>query len=213
MADAVNTGSDCGSAPHEVSVSFPSEEYECKICYNYFDADRHKPKLLGCSHTFCLECLDSLHFREGRGWRIGCPLCRHRTPVPEYRVHNLPDNTTVADTLPINIKLARHSDELVNTQNTDVGLSVSSTSQDSNESCHTCRQVALITGCVCATFCFLSMLVLLFLGLVFVHNFNNTPLPVGAICLSVASILALFSAILTWCVCLLINRPESESRH
>uniref|UniRef100_A0A3Q4HNN4 RING-type domain-containing protein n=1 Tax=Neolamprologus brichardi TaxID=32507 RepID=A0A3Q4HNN4_NEOBR len=75
------------------------EESECKICYNYFDLERHSPKLLSCSHTFCLECLETLHFREGRGWRIVCPVCRHRTPLPERRVRNLPDNTALTEEL------------------------------------------------------------------------------------------------------------------
>uniref|UniRef100_A0A671XTA5 RING-type domain-containing protein n=1 Tax=Sparus aurata TaxID=8175 RepID=A0A671XTA5_SPAAU len=77
------------------------DEYECKICYNYFDLDRRTPKLLGCSHTFCQECLEALHSWEGRGWRIGCPVCRHRTPVPEYRVQRLPDNTALTAALPL----------------------------------------------------------------------------------------------------------------
>ncbi|KAK5859919.1 hypothetical protein PBY51_021435 [Eleginops maclovinus] len=63
MADAVITGGECGSAPPNETDSFPSEEYECKICYNYFDLSRHTPKLLACSHTFCHECLDAMHCR------------------------------------------------------------------------------------------------------------------------------------------------------
>uniref|UniRef100_UPI003AAE648D RING finger protein 228-like n=1 Tax=Centroberyx gerrardi TaxID=166262 RepID=UPI003AAE648D len=216
MAEEAVSASDCGSVPPEITVSSPGEEYECKICYNYFDLERHTPKILGCLHTFCQECLDSLHLRDGRGWRIGCPLCRHRTPVPEYQVHNLPDNTAVTDALPLDIKQARHLDELVNGGNTDgqAGAAVSpAASQDSNESCHTCKQVAVTAACVCAIFSFLSMVVLLFLGLIFVHNFNDTALSVGPICLSVASVLALLSLILTWLVCLVKYRPESETGH
>lgn len=96
MAEAVVGGGICGSGP---PGSFPSDEYECKICYNYFDLDRRHPKLLSCSHTFCLECLETLHFREGRGWRIGCPVCRHRTPLTECRVRDLSDNTALTEAL------------------------------------------------------------------------------------------------------------------
>ncbi|XP_044075424.1 RING finger protein 224-like [Siniperca chuatsi] len=138
MAEAVNSGGDCCSVPPDVSDTFPSEEYECKICYNYFDLDLHTPKLLKCSHTFCHECLDTLHSREGRGWRIGCPVCRHRTPVPEYRVHNLPDNTAVTEALPLKTR------EPVQSSNTDVS---SVPSPESNDSCQTCKQVAFATGC------------------------------------------------------------------
>lgn len=205
MADAVSTGRDCDSAsPDAAADPFPGEEYECKICYNYYDLDRHTPKLLGCSHTFCLECLDVLHSREGRGWRIVCPVCRHRTPVPEYRVQNLPDNAAVTEALPLKLQ------EPVNSLNTDVHIGPAE-SPESNDGCQTCKQVAFATGCVCAIFSFLSMVVLLFLGLIFVHNFNNTTPPVGPVCLFVASVLALFSLILTWLLCMLKYRPETEA--
>ncbi|MBN3295717.1 RN182 ligase, partial [Amia calva] len=153
----------------------PYEEHECKICYNYFDLDRRAPKILECLHTFCEECLNTLHLREERPWRIGCPICRHRTPVPDYRIQNLPNNTKVTETFPLYIE----ADPLP---------------QD-----------------VCVVFSFLSMLVLLFLGLIFVHKYNNPPSPVGPICLSVASILAMFAVVVTWMICWLKYRPEQES--
>ncbi|KAM3865937.1 RING finger protein 228-like [Diretmus argenteus] len=202
MADAASAGGDCGSFPHEMVVSFPGDDYECKICYNYFDLHRRTPKILGCLHTFCQECLDSLHFREGRGWRISCPLCRHRTPVPEYRVHNLPDNTAVTEALPLDARacLAQHARN-ADAQAGSEGPAGPAVSPATYQSCQTCKHVALTTGCVCAVLSFLSVLVLLFLGLIFVHNFNNPPSPVGPVCLSVASVLALFSLILTWLMC------------
>ncbi|XP_049888434.1 E3 ubiquitin-protein ligase RNF186-like [Epinephelus moara] len=203
MAEAGSTGGDCGSAPPDVTDSLPGEEYECKICYNCFDLDRHTPKVLGCSHTFCQECLEALHSLEGRGWRIGCPVCRHRTPVPEYRVHNLPDNRALTESLPLK------KQEPADLSHTDVPGVSPSPSQESN--CETCKLVAFASGCVCAIFSFLSMVVLLFLGLIFVHNFNHAPWPVGPICLFVASVLALFSLILTWLMCMLKYRPETEA--
>ncbi|XP_070700973.1 RING finger protein 228-like [Pempheris klunzingeri] len=205
MAEAVSSGGDCGSAPPD---SCPSEEYECKICYNYFDLERRTPKMLGCSHTFCQECLDALHSREGRGWRLGCPLCRHRTPVPEYRVHNLPDNTALTDALPLEkLEPGVSCDTAVRT-----GPSVPSAApQEANASCQTCKQVAFTASCVCAIFSFLSMVLLLFLGLIFVHNFNSPASHVGPVCLFVASVLALLSLILTWLMCMLRYRPETET--
>lgn len=209
MAEGANTAGGRDSAPPDVADSFPTEEHECKICYNYFDLDRHTPKLLGCSHTFCQECLDALHSREDRGWRIGCPVCRHRTPVPEYRIHNLPDNTALTEALRLK------KPECVNSSNTNdqTGPPVSSAAtQDSSGSCQlTCTKVAFTTGCVCAIFCFLSTAVLLLLGLVFVHNFKNTTWPVGPVCLFVASVLAMFSLILTWLLCMVKLRPETQA--
>ncbi|KAL8187763.1 UNVERIFIED_CONTAM: hypothetical protein K2H54_055632 [Gekko kuhli] len=87
------------------------EEHECRICYNRFDLGRRAPKLLECLHTFCQECLAQLHLRaaltqrrgavEGGGHQheaaITCPLCRHRTALPDCRVHSLPLNTKLVD--------------------------------------------------------------------------------------------------------------------
>lgn len=202
MAETVKTGGDCVT---DLSVSCSGEEYECKICFNDFDMETHVPKILQCSHTFCQECLDSLHVRECRGWRIGCPLCRHRTPVPEYRVYNLPDNTAVTEAvtqIQIRLRGADTSGEAI------PGPGVSAvTSEDSHDSLKSCKQFAFTAGCVCAIFSFLSMLVLLFLGLILVQNFNTTHSAVGSLCLFGASVLALFSLILTWLMCWVKYRP------
>lgn len=192
------------------SASFLSDEYECKICYNYFDLEQHTPKLLACAHTFCQECLDVLHSRDGRRWRVSCPVCRHRTPVPEYRVHNLPDNTALTEALPLS---RRESLSSATDEHTAGGSVCSAASQESDHSCQTCNQVAFALGCVCAIFSFLSMVVLLFLGLILVHNFNNRTTPVGAVCLFVASVLALFSLIFTWLMCMLKYRPDTEANN
>ena len=200
MAEAVGGGRDGGSPPPDGTDSFPGEEYECKICYSYFDLDRRTPKLLGCSHTFCLDCLDAVHSLEGRGWRIGCPVCRHRTPVPGCRVHNLPDNGDLAEALPLKRRESANSADT----DGDAGPSVSSAvSQESHQVCHTCSRIASATVCVCAIFSFLAMVVLSLLGLIFIHNFNNTTWPLGPLCLFVASVLALFSLILIWLMCML----------
>ncbi|XP_047445602.1 E3 ubiquitin-protein ligase RNF186-like [Mugil cephalus] len=194
MAEAVS-----GGGVPDATDSLPGDEYECKICYNYFDLDRRRPKLLSCSHTFCQECLETLHLREGGGWRIGCPVCRHRTPVPEYRVRNLPDNAPLTEALPVKVQRVNGSEERT-------GASVSS-SQETNDSCDTCAHVAL-SLCVCAIVSFLSTVVLLFLGLIFVHHRMAPPV---VLCLLTASVLALFSIILTWLTCLLKYRTEPEA--
>nr|XP_048315312.1 uncharacterized protein LOC125416438 [Myodes glareolus] len=102
------------------------------------------------------------------------------------------------------------------------------------ESCQNCKRAALTAGCVCVVFSFLSMVVLLFTGLIFVNHYGGgggggppgsgsspgsvpapggspSPSPVGPICLSVASILALFSVVVTWIICWLKYRPEGAA--
>ncbi|XP_020369460.1 E3 ubiquitin-protein ligase RNF183 [Rhincodon typus] len=231
----------------EADATTPYEEYECKICYNYFDLGRRAPKILECLHTFCEECLTTLHVREDRPWRIACPICRHRTAVPDYRIHNLPNNTKVTEAFPLYVgadplpqdalpptpQLQRFNQESHSQQHQtsqqqprssaslppELGTPSAATGSRQSrgpsapyESCQNCKRAALTAGCVCVVFSFLSMVVLLFTGLIFVNHYNSSPSPVGPICLSVASILALFSVVVTWVICWLKYRPDSNGQ-
>ncbi|XP_049744965.1 RING finger protein 223 [Elephas maximus indicus] len=270
----------------------PLEDYECKICYNYFDADRRAPKLLACLHTFCQECLSQLQLRaiaaaasaperpprlspwHGPPGAIACPVCRHRTPLPNSRVHGLPNNTKLAEACPLALRAAydplpqdrlpplpaRRPAPAPAPQPTAAPPAAATPpdaaappqprppppAQDTAreprvraglrapgayESCQNCKRAALTAGCVCVVFSFLSMVVLLFTGLIFVNHYGSggglpgggappgaapaasspSPSPVGPICLSVASILALFSVIVTWVICWLKYRPEGAA--
>lgn len=253
----------------------PLEDYECKICYNYFDADRRAPKLLACLHTFCQECLSQLQLRaaapaapersprpppwHGPPGAIACPVCRHRTPLPDSRVHDLPNNTKLAEAFPLALRAAHDplpQDRLpplparrptpaaaplpapapappLPAEEAAPGprAGASLRAPAAYESCHNCKRAALTAGCVCVVFSFLSMVVLLFTGLIFVNHYSGgggggppgggappgaapaagSPSPVGPICLSVASILALFSVVITWIICWLKYRPDGAA--
>ncbi|XP_075386025.1 RING finger protein 228 [Tenrec ecaudatus] len=257
------------------------EDYECKICYNYFDGDRRAPKLLACLHTFCQECLSQLQLRaaaaaaapperpppwHGPPGAIACPVCRHRTPLPDGRVHGLPNNTKLAEACPLALRAAQDplpQDRLppwparrpapapapppaaaaagappppAEGAPREPRARAALRAPGAYESCQNCKRAALTAGCVCVVFSFLSMVVLLFTGLIFVNHYGGgggggggglpgggappgaapaagspSPSPVGPICLSVASILALFSVVVTWIICWLKYRPEGTA--
>nr|XP_038039799.1 RING finger protein 223-like [Anas platyrhynchos] len=246
------------------------EDYECKICYNYFDLERRAPKLLECLHTFCQECLSQLHLRAaqqppaaaeqgpagragagaggggggGAGGSLACPLCRHRTALPEHRVHGLPVNTKLAAACPPQLRArdplpqdrlpplpprrphrAREPAAAPAPAPAPPPAAPGRAGPRSSggvggcESCQSCKRAALSAGCVCVVVSFLAMVVLLFTGLIFVNQYGSepaaaasaSPSPVGPICLSVASILALFSVVVTWLICWLKYRPEAAA--
>ena len=70
---------------------------ECSVCMENFQRDGDKcPKLLPCTHTLCLQCLQQLS--NGRP-RVQCPECRLRHDVPNRNVMNFPTNRYMVENL------------------------------------------------------------------------------------------------------------------
>ena len=74
------------------------------------------PKLLPCSHTLCLQCLQELS--DGRR-NIRCPECRTHFEAPERNVINFPTNRYVLEILECRENIAdlqhqvRSADEVI----------------------------------------------------------------------------------------------------
>ncbi|XP_056292529.1 E3 ubiquitin-protein ligase RNF182 [Pseudoliparis swirei] len=75
------------------SLVYTLEELECKICYNRYDTQSRKPKLLGCLHRVCAKCLKKMvDMGESSPSIICCPFCRHETYVPNEEVWLMEDD-------------------------------------------------------------------------------------------------------------------------
>ena len=73
----------------------------CPVCTNRFT----NPKLLPCSHTFCLHCLQRIQATSGIRDTISCPECRRNFTIPgNGDLNKLPKNfrlNSLLDALPL----------------------------------------------------------------------------------------------------------------
>ncbi|XP_071804544.1 uncharacterized protein [Asterias amurensis] len=68
-----------------VLAEISQDHLECPICSGRFK----QPKLLECSHSFCLECLQQLRQNSPSTTRLSCPVCRKETLLKEYGIDGL----------------------------------------------------------------------------------------------------------------------------
>ncbi|XP_038058536.1 tripartite motif-containing protein 45-like [Patiria miniata] len=65
---------------------------ECSICHTRYQ----EPKMLDCSHSFCLRCIQELkQSQQPDDGKITCPLCQRQTILPEGGVAKLNKNYTL----------------------------------------------------------------------------------------------------------------------
>ncbi|XP_040437239.1 RING finger protein 225-like [Falco naumanni] len=58
---------------------------DCVICFAPYDRLFKVPKVLGCGHTFCLECLARVTVVAPDAPTLLCPICRRPTALPRRR--------------------------------------------------------------------------------------------------------------------------------
>ena len=76
-----------------------------------YDSGEHYPKILPCSHTVCLQCLDRIvaTFARDTG-QFRCPICRELITIPRGGVKTLPPSFLVNQLLDL---MARQRREVI----------------------------------------------------------------------------------------------------
>lgn len=216
------TETEAREAPATQAAAAPgSEEQECRVCYNAFDAEARVPKMLECLHTFCLACLKQmLHHQALRGGgggplaaaSLACPLCRHRTALlSEERLRLLPLNTKLLPPPPPPaparlqlLPLAEAAPRPVLQRPLPVQGGQRRESPPGGPSAASAACYALeqsrsqevrTVRCVCVVFTFFSLMVISITGPLFLNYSGWVELFMVSLFLVVAIVLALFSVV------------------
>ena len=88
-----------------------------------YDSGEHYPKLLPCSHTVCLQCLDRIvaTFARDTG-QFRCPICRELITIPRGGVSSLPPSFLVNQLLDLMARQRREVIPKCSTHQTQVRL-------------------------------------------------------------------------------------------
>uniref|UniRef100_A0A8C3S367 Ring finger protein 225 n=1 Tax=Chelydra serpentina TaxID=8475 RepID=A0A8C3S367_CHESE len=75
---------------------------DCVICFSPYDRLFKVPKVLGCGHIFCLECLARINVSSEQVNAVSCPVCRELTCLPPRKgLPGLPTCRDLLDQLPL----------------------------------------------------------------------------------------------------------------
>nr|XP_025843758.1 uncharacterized protein LOC112911429 [Vulpes vulpes] len=74
-------------------------EEECPICTEPYGPGEHHLALLNCGHGLCVGCLHQLlgTASSAHQGQVCCPLCRQKTPMPEWEICQLQEELLWAD--------------------------------------------------------------------------------------------------------------------
>ena len=109
----------------EFSIEELKQKLTCSVCHSTYK----QPKLLPCSHTFCLTpCLYSLIDKQKR--KIICPECNLINSIPFNGVQSYPNNITIAGFLDL------YERAKMNEQNSHHSKERNGDSSDNCTQCH-----------------------------------------------------------------------------
>ncbi|ESO09257.1 hypothetical protein HELRODRAFT_156422 [Helobdella robusta] len=108
----------------------------CGTCLSVYNNEERTPKLLCCSHTVCLSCLEHIVAAQGENsTNFRCPICRETIPIPRGGVNSFPPSFIVNQLL-----------DLMGRQRRDVIPKCSRHPQSELMFCETC-DVVFCTDC------------------------------------------------------------------
>ncbi|XP_078614335.1 E3 ubiquitin-protein ligase TRIM56-like [Branchiostoma floridae x Branchiostoma japonicum] len=94
-------------------LNWLSEDFlGCQICLQPY----HRPKVLSCLHSFCLQCLEEFLKKLKVKTELDCPTCRSKTLLPGGGVAELKENffvESLKDTVDVHKKLTKEGESLV----------------------------------------------------------------------------------------------------
>ncbi|XP_035685736.1 keratin, type II cytoskeletal 2 epidermal-like [Branchiostoma floridae] len=114
---------------------------ECQVCLEPY----RRPKVLSCLHTFCQECLEQLHKRQGHAQHLECPTCRTKTELPGSGVTALKDNFFV-ESLSDAVKLHKTVKETEG-ESSRVVCGLCESGQEAKSYCVDCKEF-MCDGCI-----------------------------------------------------------------